>query len=151
MIVFSLVFMCSRGQRQQNLDFEEWLLPLVSASFIGSLAEAAKSCFLRQVCCLWPKGVSSGLWQRQQNLDFEECLLPLVSASFIGFLAEAAKSCFLRQTCCLWSCKLHKLVYHVLYKQTKYAGDVYAKHICRIVTILKGCLSNCANQFLKTQ
>ena len=34
-----------RGQKQQILDFETTLLPLVTACFIGSWAEAAKSCF----------------------------------------------------------------------------------------------------------
>ena len=40
----------SKGQ--QILDFETKLLPLVPAIFIGSWAEAAKSCFLRYFCCL---------------------------------------------------------------------------------------------------
>ena len=40
-------------QRQQNPASEARLLPLSLASFIGSSAEAANSCFLRRDCCLW--------------------------------------------------------------------------------------------------
>jgi hypothetical protein len=47
-------FSGSEGQRQQILDSEEWLLPLVSASFIGFLAEAAKSCFQGQIAAFGP-------------------------------------------------------------------------------------------------
>ena len=105
-----------RGQRQQNPASEACLLPLVTACFIGSWAEAETSCFrgafaasghgelhqvvgrsnkfliLRQNCCLWSRRVSSGRGQKQQILDFETTLLPLVTACFIGLWAEAANS-----------------------------------------------------------
>ena len=81
-------------QRQQNPASEARLLPLVLVHFIGSTAEAAKSCFRGQFCCLWSRRVSSGLRRRQQNPASEARLLPLVLASFIGSSAEAAKSCF---------------------------------------------------------
>ena len=104
-------------QRQQNLACVTILLPLTLVSFIGSSAEAAKSCFrgvfaafdqngfhrvfgggskillARQYCCLWSRRVSSGLRQRQQNPAYEAILLPLTKTGFIGSLAEAAKSC----------------------------------------------------------
>ena len=110
-----------------------YLLPLVLSSKIGSRAEAAKSCFLRLVCCLWPWWVSLGPGQKQQNpaswglfaaFDLGEfhwtlgrsskillpwaCLLPLTLVNFIGHLAEAAKSCFLKLICCLWPFKQDK-------------------------------------------
>ena len=93
------------------------MLPLTRTGFIGSLAEAAKSCLrdniaafdpdelhwvfgsgskimlARLYCCLWSRRVSSGLWQRQQNPAYVTILLPLVSVSFIGSSAVAAKSC----------------------------------------------------------
>ena len=40
-----LVIITSFREGQQNLDSEVWLLPLRLVSFIGSSAEAAKSCF----------------------------------------------------------------------------------------------------------
>ena len=64
-------------QRQQNLASEAWLLPLTLESFIGSSAEAAKSCLLR--------------W-----------LLPLTLVGFIGSSAEAAKKHVGRRFSCLW-------------------------------------------------
>ena len=94
------------------------MLPLGPASFIGSSAEAAKSCFRGAIaafgpgefhrvfgrgskillpwrdCCLWARQVSSSLRQRQQNPTPEARLLPLVMASFFRSSAEAAKSCF---------------------------------------------------------
>ena len=116
------------GGSSKILLLEPRLLPLVLWSFIGSLAEAAKSCFLRHVCCLWSWGVSSGLRRKQQNpasdarfaafglgefhrvfggsskiLLLMRVLLPLVLVIFIVSLAEAAKSCFLSRDCCLWS------------------------------------------------
>ena len=46
---------------------EARLLPLTMGGFIVSLAEAAKTCIPRRVCCLWSWSVSSGLWRRQQK------------------------------------------------------------------------------------
>ena len=103
-------------QRQQILDSEAWLLPLVLASFIGSSAEAAKSCFcgviaafvlggfhrvfgrgskfllLWRNCCLWSWRVSWAQWRRQQNPASVAWLLPLCLVSFMGSMAEAANS-----------------------------------------------------------
>ena len=105
-------------RRQQNPAYVAWLLPLGLVGFIGSSAEAAKSCLrgvsaafglgrfhrvfgggskiliLRRGCCLWTWRVSSGLRRRQQNPASEACLLPLTLVGFIGSSAEAAKSCF---------------------------------------------------------
>jgi len=103
-------------RRQQILDSEAWLLPLVLVSFIGSSAEAAKSCFcgvvaafalggfhgvfgggskillLRRGCCLWSWWVSWDLWRRQQNPASQAWLLPLRLVGFLGLVAEAANS-----------------------------------------------------------
>ena len=81
------------GRGSKILLPEARLLPLVLSGFIGSLAEAAKSCFRGEIaafgpvgfhwdfgggskillaikyCCLWSRWVSSGLCQREQNLD----------------------------------------------------------------------------------
>ena len=45
MWVDSSIFLASKGERQQNPASEAWLLPLTLVGFIGSMAEAAKSCF----------------------------------------------------------------------------------------------------------
>ena len=106
-------------QRQHILDFSGYLLPLTEACFLGSLAVAAhpwflgtfaafdRGVFLRvsgkgstfliswDICCLWPRRVSSGLWQRQQTLDFSGYLLPLTEARFWRSLAKATNSWFL--------------------------------------------------------
>ena len=108
----------ARWRRQQILDFEAWLLPLLLVSFIGSTAEAAKSCFRGVVaafvlgefhgldgggskilllwhgCCLCAWWVSWARWRRQQNPASVAWLLPLGLVSFIGSSAEAAISCF---------------------------------------------------------
>ena len=105
-------------RRQQNPVSEARLLPLCLMGFIGSLAEAAKSCFSgvvaafdqselhrvngrgskillpRRGCCLCALRVSSSLRRRQQNPASKAHLLPLRLASFIGSMAEAAKTCF---------------------------------------------------------
>ena len=104
---------CQR-RRQQNPAFEASLLPLIQVGFIGSSAEAAKSCFrgaiaafgpgefhrvfgrgskillLSRDCCLWSRRVSSGLRRRQQNPAFESRLLPLVLEGFITRLKGEA-------------------------------------------------------------
>ena len=81
-------------RRQQNLVSEAWLLPLRLVGFIGTSAEAAKSCFQgavaafalgvfhgiygggskillpRRICCLCAWWVSRTRWRRQQNPAF---------------------------------------------------------------------------------
>ena len=120
-------FFASESRRQQNLLLEASLLPFRLVGYMGLVAEAAKSCFLRRGCCLWSWWVSWDLWRRQQNPASEARLLPLVLVGFMGLVAEAAKSCFRgkfaafvlggfhgtcgggskillpRQVCCLWS------------------------------------------------
>ena len=56
-----------RGGGSKNLLPKACLLPLTKASFIGFEAEAAKTCFQRHVCCLWPKRVSLSSRQGQQK------------------------------------------------------------------------------------
>ena len=101
-------------RRQQNPASEARLLPLILASFIGSSAEAAKSCFRgavaafdpgefhrvfgrgskillpRRGCCLCAWWVSRTRWRRQQNPASEARLLPLVLKSFLGLVTKAA-------------------------------------------------------------
>jgi len=40
------------GRSSKTLLPKACLLPLIKVSFIGSLTEAAKTCFQRHVCCL---------------------------------------------------------------------------------------------------
>ena len=112
-------------QRQQNPASEACLLPLSLGSFIGSLAEAAKSCFrgvsaafdlgwflrvfgggskillTRRDCCLWTWRVSSGLRRRQQNA----CLRGVVAAFDLGefhrVFSGGSKILLPRRGCCL--------------------------------------------------
>ena len=104
-------------RRQQNPASEERLLPLILVGFMGSMAEAAKSCsrgkfaafvlggfhgtsgggskilLPRRVCCLRARWVSWDLRRRQQNPASEASLLPSCLVGFMGPMAEAAKSC----------------------------------------------------------
>ena len=111
-----LVIITSFLEGQQNPDYEVRLLPLSSASFMGPMEEAAKSCFCGAVaafvlggfygtcgegskilllwrgCCLCAWRVSSGLWRGQQNPASVAWLLPLRLVGFLRLMPEAAKT-----------------------------------------------------------
>ena len=94
-------------RRQQNPASEERLLPLILVGFMGSMAEAAKSCsrgkfaafglggfhwvfgggskilLLGRGCCLCARWVSWDLRRRQQNPASEAWLLPLCLVGFM--------------------------------------------------------------------
>ena len=102
MWVDSSIFLASKGERQQNPASEAWLLPLTLVGFIGSMAEAAKSCF-RGVVAAFDLGEFHWIFGRGSKiLPPEAWLLPLTLVGFIGSSAEAAKKHVGRRFSCLW-------------------------------------------------
>ena len=112
---FILLWICALGSRflviitsflggGSNLDSEARLLPLRLVGFIGSAAEAAKSCFQGVVAAFVLGGFHGTCGGGSKILLPEARVLPLRLVGFMGSMAVAAKSCILRRGCylCAW-------------------------------------------------